>query len=131
MSLRSPLGRVLGQGSAGGVEHWWAQRVNSLALVPLGLWFAVSLALLPDYGYLSVHEWLARPVNAVLMLVFLPLVAWHSWLGVQVVVEDYVHHKGRKVATLLVLQFVHVLAAAAALFAVLKVALLGFAGAFA
>jgi succinate dehydrogenase / fumarate reductase membrane anchor subunit len=128
MSLRSPLGRVLGQGSAGGSHHWFAQRVGSVALVPLGLWFAVALLSLPDLGYDAVRTWLAHPVNAVLMLITIPLVAHHSHLGAQVVIEDYVHGKGRKVATMLAVQFLHVLAGAAAFFAVLRVAL-GVAGA--
>jgi succinate dehydrogenase / fumarate reductase membrane anchor subunit len=125
MSLRSPLGRVLGQGSAGGSHHWWAQRVGSVALIPLGLWFAISLLGLPDLGHDAVRAWLRHPVNAVLMLITIPLVAHHSWLGAQVVIEDYVHDKGNKVATMLAVQFLHVLAGAAAFFAVLRVTLGG------
>lgn len=125
MSLRSPLGRALGQGSAGGVHHWWAQRVGSVALIPLAVWFAVSLLGLPDTGYDAVHAWVARPWNAVLLLILTPVVAHHSYLGVQVVIEDYVHSKGRKMAAMLILQFVHVLVAAAAAFAVLRIALTG------
>lgn len=121
MSLRSPLGRVLGQGSAGGSHHWWAQRANSVALVPLGLWLAASLLLLPDLGFDAVRAWLSRPLNAVLMLVTIPLVAHHSYLGVQVVVEDYVHDKGWKVGALLLLQFLHLVVGAAAFLAVLRV----------
>ena len=128
MSLRSPLGRVLGQGSAGGSHHWFAQRVGSVALIPLGLWLAIGLLRLPDVGYDAVREWLSHPVNAVLMLITIPLVAHHSYLAVQVVIEDYVHGKGKKVATMLAVQFLHVLAGAAAFFAVLRVAL-GVAGA--
>jgi succinate dehydrogenase / fumarate reductase membrane anchor subunit len=123
MSLRSPLGRVLGQGSAGGSHHWFAQRVGSVALIPLGLWLAIGLLSLPDLRYDAVREWLAHPVNAVLMLITIPLVAHHSYLGAQVVIEDYVHGKGKKVATMLAVQFLHVLAGAAAFFAVLRVAL--------
>jgi succinate dehydrogenase / fumarate reductase membrane anchor subunit len=125
MSLRSPLGRVLGQGSAGGSHHWWVQRVGSVALVPLALWFAVSILSLPGLGYDVVRAWLAHPVNAVLMLITIPLVAHHSYLGAQVVIEDYVHSKGRKVAVMLAVQFLHVLAGAAAFFAVLRITLGG------
>ena len=131
MSLRSPLGRVLGQGSAGGSHHWWTQRVGSVALIPLGLWFAFSVATLPDHGYETVHAWLAKPWNAVLMLITVPLIAHHSYLGTQVVIEDYVHSKGRKVAVMLFSQFAHVLLAAGAFFAVLKVAFAGTAGSLA
>jgi succinate dehydrogenase / fumarate reductase membrane anchor subunit len=125
MSLRSPLGRVLGQGSAGGSHHWWVQRVGSVALVPLGLWFAISLLGLPNLGYDAVRAWLSHPVHAVLMLITIPLVAHHSWLGAQVVIEDYVHDNGNKVATMLAVQFLHVLAGAAAFFAVLRISLGG------
>lgn len=125
MSLRSPLGRVLGQGTAGGSHHWWATRVGSVALIPLGAWFAFALLRLPNLAHDTVSEWLAQPVTAVLMLVTIPLVARHSYMGTQVVVEDYVHHKGRKVAAMLASQFLHVLVGAGAFFAVLRIALGG------
>jgi succinate dehydrogenase / fumarate reductase, membrane anchor subunit len=123
MSLRSPLGRVLGLGTTSGVHHWWQQRVSSIALLPLGLWFVVSLLMLPDHAYGTVHAWLARPWNAVLMLLFVWTSVQHSRLGVQVVLEDYVHGAGVKVAALLAAQFIHLVIGAAALLAVLKVAL--------
>ncbi len=125
MSLRSPLGRVLGQGAAGGSHHWWVQRVGSIALIPLGLWFAMSMFHLPAVTHDAVRAWLAHPVHAVLMLITIVVVAHHSYLGLQVVIEDYVHTKGRKVATMLAVQFLHVLAGAAAFFAVLRVSLGG------
>lgn len=122
-SLRTPLGRVLGRGSAKeGTDHWWTQRVSAVALALLGLWFAASLLMLPSLGIEPVTEWLARPWNAVLMLLLVLTLAVHSDLGVQVVVEDYVHHPFLKVATLIVLRFLHVLLAAAAIVAVLKIA---------
>ena len=123
MSLRSPLGRVLGLGTASGVRHWWSQRLSAIALVPLGLWFVGSLLSRPDLGYATLHGWLAAPGNALLMLLLVPSVAQHSWLGVTVVIEDYVHGQATKTAALLAARFVHLVLAAAALFAVLKVAL--------
>ena len=127
MSLRSPLGRVLGQGSAGGSHHWWAQRVGSIALVPLCVWLAMGIFHLPNLSYGAVQAWVAHPVHAVLLLITIAVLAHHSYLGVQVVIEDYVHTKSRKVATMLLVQFLHVLAAGAALFAVLRVSLGGIA----
>ena len=123
MSLKSPLGRVLGLGAAGGSHHWWLQRLSSLALVPLGAWFVIALVTLPDLGYASVHGWLAEPLSTVLLLVLVPVALHHSWLGVAVVVEDYLPNPTSKTLTLLALQALHVLVAAAALFAILKIAL--------
>jgi len=91
MSLRSPLGRVLGSGSAKeGVRHWWVQRLTSVALVPLAIWFVVSLLLLPSLDYPTLVAWM-RECSTALALVLLILVAtWHSQLGMRVIVEDYV-----------------------------------------
>jgi succinate dehydrogenase / fumarate reductase membrane anchor subunit len=126
MSLRSPLGYVLGHGSAReGVHHWWHLRTTSAALAVLGIWFVFAVLTLPDLSRASVVAWLGRPFSAVLMLLFVFVTVWHSLLGVQVVVEDYVRGKGARVLVLVLLRFVHVLAGAAALFAVLKLALGG------
>lgn len=119
---RTALARVLGYGSArDGTGHWWSQRVSAVALVFLGGWLAVSLTLLPDFGHAAVVEWLGRPWVAVLMLLTVATVAWHSHLGVQVVIEDYVHQPFAKVVSLVVSRFVHVLATAAAAFAILRI----------
>lgn len=126
MSLRSPLGYVLGHGSAReGVHHWWHLRTTSAALAVLGIWFVFAILTLPDLGRTSVVVWLGKPVNAVLMMLFVAATAWHSALGVQVVVEDYIRGKGARVLVLVAVRFVHILAGAAALFAVLKLALGG------
>ena len=123
MSLRSPVGRALGLGSAGeGVGHWWTQRVTSIALVLLGLWFVFALVRMPDLSYVSVTAWMASPLTAVLLSLLVGTMVYHSWLGVQVVVEDYVHHHGAKVVTMLLLQFIHIVLAALGIFAVLRTA---------
>ena len=123
MSLRSPLGRVLGHGSAKeGVHHWWVQRLTSVALIPLSVWFVVSLLSLPSLDYTTVVTWMAHGWTAVLLVLFIAVTTWHSKLGVQVVVEDYVHG-GAKTLSLILSTFLHTLVAAAAIFAVLKVAL--------
>jgi succinate dehydrogenase / fumarate reductase membrane anchor subunit len=124
MSLRSPLGRVLGHGSAGdGVGHWWMQRVTAVALLPLTLWFVWSLLGLQLQSYDEVRGWLGQPWVAVLTILLVITLAWHSKLGVQVVIEDYVHGRGAKTTLLLLSTFVHVGAAVAAMFAILVLSL--------
>ena len=122
MSRKTPLGRVLGLGAAGGSHHWWLQRLSSIALVPLGAWFAIALLTLPDFGWVGVHAWLSRPASTVLLLLLLPTALHHSWLGVTVVVEDYVSAPVAKTLTLLTLQLAHLLVGAAALYAILRIA---------
>lgn len=123
MSLRSPIGRVLGLGSAKeGVSHWWAQRVTAVGLVLLTLWFVSSLLRLGDFGYAAVTAWIGAPVNAVLLCLMIGTLVYHSQLGVQVVVEDYVSNQGWKVVTMLLLNFIHIALAALGVFAVLRIA---------
>jgi succinate dehydrogenase membrane anchor subunit len=124
MSLRSPLGKVLGQGAArGGVRHWWHQRLTSLALVPLTVWFVVSLLTLPSFSYITLSSWMSQSWTALLLILLVLVATWHSQLGVRVVVEDYVHEAGARTLTLVLVGFAHVLLAVAGVFAVLRVAL--------
>lgn len=123
MTLRSPLGRVLGMGAAKeGVQHWWHQRLTSIALVPLSIWFATSLLALPGYDHATLSAWMSHSSTALLLALFVLLAAWHSQLGVRVVIEDYVHGNGSRTLLLVLSSFAHVLLAAAGLLAVLKVA---------
>jgi succinate dehydrogenase / fumarate reductase membrane anchor subunit len=127
MSLRSPLGRVLGLGSAKeGVHHWWMQRLTSVALVPLSIWFLVSLISLPSLDHATVVAWLGQSWTALLMVLFVLVATWHSQLGVRVVIEDYVHG-GAKTVSLVLVTFVHAVVAAAGVFAILKIAYRGVA----
>ena len=121
--LRTPLGRVLGRGAArAGTGHWWSQRLTAVALILLGVWFVIALLLLPAVSHGAVREWIGRPWNAVLIILFAAMMAWHSSLGVQVVIEDYVHQPFARVASLILSRFVHTLLAAAAVIAVLDIA---------
>ena len=124
MSLRTPLGRQLGLGSAHeGVHHWILQRATAVALVLLTIWFVLSIVRLPLADHAAITAWIAHGVNPVLLILLLVAAAWHSKLGVQVVIEDYVHGKHAKIALLLVSSFIHVLIAATAVIAVLRIAM--------
>lgn len=122
MSYRSPLGRARGYGSAKqGTHHFWVQRVSAVALIPLTLWLVFSLAHLPS-DYEAVRWWMHAPSVAIALTLFIATALYHSLLGVQVVIEDYVASEGSKIASLLASKFVHIAAAVAGIFAVLKVA---------
>ena len=126
MSWRSALGRVRGYGAAKeGVEHWWIQRLTSVALIPLGCWFAVSLLALPQLDYRTVISWMSSGLNALWLILFVLTATWHSQLGVRVVLEDYVHEEGLKTLALAASTFAHVVIAFAGALAVLRVALAG------
>jgi succinate dehydrogenase / fumarate reductase membrane anchor subunit len=119
----TPMARVLGYGSAKeGTGHWWTQRVSSVGVLILGIWFLVAIARLPGLGHADLTEWLGSPVNAVLMLLLVMSVARHSDLGIQVIIEDYVHQPFAKVAAIVVSRFLHALLAAASVFAILSTA---------
>jgi succinate dehydrogenase / fumarate reductase membrane anchor subunit len=123
MSLRHPLGRALGRGSAkSGVSHWWVQRVTSVALVPLTLWFVLRIVTLPDYGYDTVREWIGSSWTPIGLILLIGAMAWHSALGIQVVIEDYVPNKLIKVMALFTSTIFHVLVAVAGVYAVLQIA---------
>ena len=122
-ALRSPLGRVRGMGSAkSGTHHWWMQRVTSIALLPLTLWFVVSMISLAGASYLETLLWIAQPLNAVLMLVLIGLTFHHMAAGLQVVVEDYVRDEFKRIAIILVIKAASLLMALACSFAVLRIA---------
>jgi succinate dehydrogenase / fumarate reductase, membrane anchor subunit len=122
MSLRSPLSRVLGMGSAkDGTAHWWAQRVTAIALVPLTLWLGFSLLALPDLYFETVRTWLSVPISGFLAVLLVTVLSYHSYLGTQVIVEDYVAAAGSKVLILLLLKFLYVLCAGSGIFAILRV----------
>ncbi len=125
MSLRTPLGRALGLGPAGdGTAHWWQQRVTAVALALLGLWFAFSLIGADLGDRAALLGWIARPLNAALLVLLLLTAAWHSLLGTRVIAEDYVHG-ALKVPLLIALQFIHAIAAAVGVVAVLQIAIGG------
>lgn len=126
MNLRTPLKKAHGLGSAkDGTHHWWMQRLSAIALAPLGVWFVVSAIALVGASHAEAVAWISQPLTAVLLVLFVPVLLYHSMLGLQVVIEDYVHLEWLKFASLIVLKFAHYFIAAGVVFAVLRVALGG------
>ena len=122
--LRSPLGRARGLGSArAGAAHWWAQRLTAIALVPLTLWFIFAVIGLRGAVQHAMVVWLASPVSLVLMLALILATFYHLQLGLQVVIEDYVHDHAMKLASVLAMKAACVLLALACFISALKLGL--------
>jgi succinate dehydrogenase / fumarate reductase membrane anchor subunit len=121
--MQSPVGRVLGLGSAkGGVEHWWRQRTTALALVPLTIWFVIWVIAMAGADRAAMVAWMHNPISAVLMIVLIVATFYHAALGLQVVIEDYVHGEGLRLATLIVMRALCVLFVVRGVLAVLTLA---------
>lgn len=124
--METPLGRVRGLGSAReGARHWWHERVSALASLILSGWFIVSLLRLPAYDRGTIVEWLGSPLAAVPMALLVITTFWHLKMGVIVVVEDYVHEEGSKLFWVTLINFLSILGAGLALFALFKIAVTG------
>ncbi len=94
--MRSPLGRAMGLGSANeGAEHWWMTRVSAVALIPLTLWFVASIIAHTGSDYVTFIVWLRMPLVSILMVLLLIALFYHTTLGLQVVIEDYVHSEAK------------------------------------
>jgi len=123
-NYRTPLSRVKGLGSAKeGTDHFWAQRLTAIALVPLVLWLTFSIASLPDMDYLAIREWLSQPFNAIVMILFMIAGFYHSRLGLQVVIEDYIGSHGPRTASIIAVTFIAVALGVTGVFSVLRIAL--------
>jgi succinate dehydrogenase / fumarate reductase membrane anchor subunit len=123
MSMRSPLGRARGLGSAkSGTQHWWAQRLTALALVPLTIWFVIAMVAATGSDYASARVFIGNPITAVLLILVIVATIHHAQLGLQVVIEDYVHTKPVEIALLLAVKGAAIVLALAAIFAVLSIA---------
>lgn len=120
MALRSPLGQVKGLGAAGeGIGHWWAQRVTAIALVPLTVWFVASVVAMAGADYAAMRAWIASPLVAVLMLLLIVATFYHAALGLQVIIEDYVHSEPAKLMAILSVKALSLLLALTAALSVL------------
>jgi succinate dehydrogenase / fumarate reductase, membrane anchor subunit len=126
MGNGTSIGRVRGLGSAhSGAHHWLIIRYTSIGSLLLTAWFVTSILMLPNLDYPAVREWLAKPVPAVLLGLFVLINLWHARLGIQVVIEDYVHEHANKFASIVVLNLVTFAAVAFAAFCVVRLALGG------
>ena len=126
MDRRTPLARVRGLGSAkDGVGHWWAQRLTAIALIPLVVWFAISLVMLSGADYTVVRAWIGSPLVMMLLVLTIAVGLHHAQLGMQVVIEDYVGGDGWKLALIVIVKFIAVLFGLGAIVAILRI---GFGG---
>ncbi|HMM56231.1 MAG: succinate dehydrogenase, hydrophobic membrane anchor protein [Xanthomonadales bacterium PRO7] len=122
--LRNPMKYARGLGSAqSGVRHWWLQRLTAVALAPLSLWFLWLCAGLVHADYAAVRAAIAEPVHAVLLVALVVSLFWHGALGLQVVIEDYVHTRWQEITLQILVRFGAFLAAVACLFAIVRIAL--------
>ena len=107
LNYRSALGQIRGLGSAHkGTQHWWMQRVTAIALVPLGLWLIYALVTIHTYDYAVTLYWLTRPHNALLMLVTVTCGLYHAFLGLHVIIDDYIHHPVTKIILIVTLRII-------------------------
>ncbi|MBL0029171.1 MAG: succinate dehydrogenase, hydrophobic membrane anchor protein [Rhodanobacteraceae bacterium] len=126
MSLRTPLGQARGLGSAkDGTSHWWMQRVTAVLLAPLSIWFMLCALPLLAADYADARVWLAQPLNAFLLLALVLAALYHALLGVQVVIEDYIHTRWVEVTLLTMVRLIAFLAALATSLAVVRIAVGG------
>ena len=124
MTLRSPLGAVRGLGSAkDGTHHWWMQRLTALALIPLAIWFVANVVSLSGQDHAAFAAWVKNPVSATLLVVLVAATFHHAQLGLQVVIEDYVHHEGLKLGAIVAVKFASVVLAGIGIVSVLRIAL--------
>jgi len=122
--IQSPLARARGAGSAHeGTHHWWHQRVTAVANMLLMLWLVWAVVHIPGWSYVEFTTWLAQPCRAILMILAVISVFYHAALGVQVVIEDYVHDGACKVVKLVGMKLFFFATAVACIFSILKVAL--------
>jgi len=126
MSLRTPLGEAKGLGSAkDGLHHWWAQRVTAVALIPLTVWFAFKVAFLSMSDYQTVLTSLSSPWSAALIISLIVAAFYHAALGMQVIYEDYVGSKAKRIVAIMSTNLLLFLLGTAAIIAVLRIALGG------
>ena len=122
--MRSPLSRARGLGSAKtGTGHWWAQRLTALALIPLVIWFVVSMIIVTGADHAAAVEFISSPINAVLLILLIVATFHHGQLGLQVVIEDYIHTKWLEVGLIIAVKGAAIFLGVASVYAVIAIAL--------
>ena len=126
MGNGTSIGKVRGLGAAHeGAHHWFVQRFTAIGNLILSVWLIGSFLWLPDFSYDTVIGWLERPLSSTIMILFVVSTFWHARLGLQVVVEDYVHQPGSKFAALAALNLISVGSVVFAVFCITKIAIGG------
>tara|TARA_B100001559_G_scaffold319807_1_gene330136 strand:+ start:321 stop:704 length:384 start_codon:yes stop_codon:yes gene_type:complete len=122
MNLQTPLGRARGLGSAkSGTKHWWAQRVTAIALIPLTIWFVVAMISATGNDYNNAQQFIGNPINAILFILLIVATFHHAQLGLQVVIEDYVHNKPTEIGLLIITKGTVIVLGLSSVFAVLSI----------
>ena len=122
MNLQTPLGRARGLGSAkSGTKHWWAQRVTAIALIPLTIWFVVAMISATGNDYNNAQQFIGNPINAILFILLIVATFHHAQLGLQVVIEDYVHNKPMEIGLLIITKGTVIVLSLSSVFAVLSI----------
>jgi succinate dehydrogenase / fumarate reductase membrane anchor subunit len=124
VSMRTPLARVKGLGASGhGVEHWWLHRMTAVSNIPLIIAFVIIVAALAGSSYAEAMDIVSHPLVAIILILAVISVTNHMRLGMQIIIEDYVHDNGYRIAAVIANNFYSVVVAVACLFAILKISL--------
>ena len=124
MDLRTPIARARGLGSAkDGTRHWWMQRITAIALIPLCVWLVGSLVAIGAADYAQTVHWIRSPAVSIALLLTIAALFHHAQLGMQVIIEDYVHAEWKKLTALIAVKLLAITIAATAAFSVLKISL--------
>lgn len=120
--LETPLSKAKGLGSSHeGAGHWWMQRLTSIALVPLVIWCAFSIAMLPNLDYVELKMWLSYPLTTILLIAIIIASCYHAALGLRVIIEDYVHAAALKVAAIIAVNFAALLLIIIGIYSTIKI----------
>ena len=126
MTMRSPLGRVRGLGSAKeGTDHWFSEKLTALALVPLSVWFVAAVLGGIGADYATLKAWMSVPGNMTMMILLIVACFWHASLALGTVIEDYVHYKPAHLGGLIAVKFVCLFLGVFSIVSVLKIGLGG------